>query len=201
MTKTTHTAHTLKLATQRGVIRARDLADHGIPAVIVSRLVKSGQLTRLSRGVYSVPGRALSENHQLAEVAARSPQGVFCLLTALRFHALTTQNPHELWIALPNKARPPRMEYPPLRAVRYSGPALTKGVETHRVDGIDIRMYCVAKTVADCFKFRHKIGLDVALEALRECRRGKRATSDELWRYAKICRVANVMRPYLESIT
>ena len=161
----------------------------------------SGMLRRLSRGLYALPGRTLSEHHQLAEVAARTPRGVFCLLTALRFHNLTTQNPHELWLALPNKARSPRIEYPPLRTVRYSGPALTKGVEVHDIDGIDVRVYGIAKTVADCFKVRHKIGLDVALEALRECRRVKRATSDDLWRYAKICRVANVMRPYLESIT
>jgi predicted transcriptional regulator of viral defense system len=182
------------------MIRARDLDELKIPAVILSRLVASGQLRRLSRGLYALPSRELSEHHQLAEVAARSPRGVFCLLTALRFHNLTTQNPHELWLALPNKARAPRIDYPPVRTVHYSGPALSKGVEVHAIDGIDVRVYGVAKTVADCFKHRHKIGLDVALEALRECRRGKRATSDELWRFAKICRVANVMRPYLESI-
>jgi predicted transcriptional regulator of viral defense system len=194
-------SRTLKLASQRGVVRARDLADRDIPAVILTRLVKSGQLTRLSRGVYTLPTRRLSEHHQLAEIATRSPTAVFCLLTALRFHDLTTQNPHELWIALPNKSRSPRIAYPPLRTVRYSGVALTRGIETHTVDGVQVRVYSIAKTVADCFKFRNKIGLDVALEALRECRRGKRTTSDELWRYAKACRVANVMRPYLESIT
>lgn len=182
------------------MIRARDLADKAIPAVILSRLVKSGQLTRISRGLYALPTRTLSEHHQLAEVAARSPRAVFCLLTALRFHGLTTQNPRELWIALPNKLRSPRIAYPPLRVVRYSGAALTQGVESHTVDGVRVHVYGVAKTVADCFKFRNKIGLDVALESLRESRRGKRATSDELWRYAKICRVSNVMRPYLESL-
>ncbi len=201
MTESTLASRTLKLASQRGVLRARDLAAEDIPPVILSRLVKSGHLTRLSRGVYARPTRRLSEHHQLAEVATRSPAAVFCLLTALRFHELTTQNPHELWIALPNKSRSPRIEYPPLRTVRYSGVALTRGIETHSIDGVPVRVYSIAKTVADCFKFRHKIGLDVALEALRECRRGKRATSDELWRYAKVCRVANVMRPYLESIT
>lgn len=200
MTQATQAAQTLKLAARLGVLRARDLADAAIPPVILSRLVASGQLTRLSRGLYALPDRAVSEHHQLAEVAVRSPQAVFCLLTALRFHDLTTQNPHELWVALPNKARSPRIDYPPMRIVRFSGAALTEGVETHTVDGVSVRVYSVAKTVADCFKFRHKIGLDVALEALRECRRGKRATSDDLWRCAKLCRVANVMRPYLEGI-
>lgn len=200
MTNPTLAARTLTLASQQGVVRARDLTDQAIPAVILSRLVKSGQLTRISRGLYSLPTRTLSEHHQLAEVAARSPRAIFCLLTALRFHGLTTQNPHELWIALPNKFRSPRIAYPPLRVVRHSGVALTKGVESHTVDGVRVQVYSIAKTVADCFKFRNKIGLDVALEALREARRGKRATSDELWRYAKICRVSNVMRPYLESL-
>jgi predicted transcriptional regulator of viral defense system len=183
------------------MIRARDLSELAIPPIVLSRLVANGQLERLSRGLYALPNRPLSERHQLAEITTRSPQAVFCLMTALRFHDLTTQNPHELWVALPNKARAPRIDYPPLRVVRYSGSALTKGVEAHSIDGVSVRVYSVAKTVADCFKYRHKIGLDVALEALRECRRGKRATSDELWRYAKICRVANIMRPYLESIT
>lgn len=201
MDKPTLTARTLKLAEQRGVLRARDLRDQAIPAVILSRLVDSGQLTRISRGLYTLPTRTPSEQHQLAEVAARSPTAVYCLLTALRFHGITTQNPHELWIALPNKSRSPRIEYPPLRTVRYSGDALTQGIEVHTVDGVTVKVYSIAKTIADCFKFRNKIGLDVALEALREARQGKRATSEDLWRFAKICRVANVMRPYLESLT
>ncbi len=141
-----------------------------------------------------------SEQHQLAEVAARNPAAVFCLLTALRFHGITTQNPHELWIALPNKSRSPRIDYPPLRTVRYSGDALTKGIEVHAVDGVTVKVYSIAKTVADCFKFRNKIGLDVAMEALREALRGRRATSEDIWRFAKTCRVTNVMRPYLESL-
>jgi len=199
--KPTLTARTLKLAEQRGVLRARDLRDQAIPAVILSRLVDSGQLTRISRGLYTLPTRTPSEQHQLAEVATRSPTAVYCLLTALRFHGITTQNPHELWIALPNKSRSPRIEYPPLRTVRYSGDALTQGIEVHTVDCVTVKVYSIAKTIADCFKFRNKIGLDVALEALREARQGKRATSEDLWRFAKICRVANVMRPYLESLT
>jgi predicted transcriptional regulator of viral defense system len=190
----------LRLAGERGLVRARDLATHQIPRATLSRLVASGQLVQISRGLYGLPKHSRSEQHQLAEIAARSPRVVFCLLTALQFHELTTQSPHEIWLAISNKAHPPKLHYPPLRVVRFSGQALTTGVGTHVVDGITIRMYSVAKTVADCFKYRNKIGLDVALEALRECRREKRATNDELWRYAKICRVANVMRPYMESI-
>jgi len=133
-------------------------------------------------------------------VAARSENGVLCLLSALRFHDLTTQQSSDIWLAIPHKAHAPRFDYPPLRVIRMSGPAMTEGVETIDVAGTQVRVFGVAKTVADCFKFRNKIGLDVALEALREAWNGKRATMDELWRYAEICRVANVMRPYLETI-
>jgi predicted transcriptional regulator of viral defense system len=197
---TTHADRVLRLANKRGTVRARDLTKSRIPRATLSRLVHSGQLDQISRGLYALPGQSRSEQHQLAEIAMRSPRGVFCLLTALRFHNLTTQSPHDVWLAIPNKGYPPKLEYPPLRVVRFSGPALDKGIETHAVDGVTVRVYSVAKTVADCFKFRNKIGLDVALEALRECRREKRATNDELWRYAKICRVADVMRPYMESV-
>lgn len=200
MSTTTHAQRILRLAGRRGLLRARDLARDRIPRATLSRLVERGQLTQVSRGLYALPGQARSGQHQLAEVAARSPLGVFCLLTALRFHELTTQSPHEVWLAIPNKAHAPKLDYPPLRIVRFSGPSLTTGVEPHTVDGAPIRVYSVAKTVADCFKYRNKIGLDVALEALRECRRAQRVSNDELWRYARLCRVANVMRPYLESI-
>lgn len=200
MSATTHAQRVLRLASRRGLLRARDLARDRIPRATLSRLVASGQLTQVSRGLYALPKQSRSGQHQLAEVAARSPLGVFCLLTALRFHELTTQSPHEVWLAIPNKAHAPKLDYPPLRIVRFSGPSLSEGIESHTVDGAPIRVYSVAKTVADCFKYRNKIGLDVALEALRECRREKRASNDELWRYARLCRVANVMRPYLESI-
>jgi predicted transcriptional regulator of viral defense system len=125
---------------------------------------------------------------------------VVCLLSALRFHGLTTQAPFEVWLAVGNKAAAPRLAYPPLRIVRFSGAALTEGVEVHEIDGVAVRVTSVAKTVADGFKYRNKIGLDVALEALREAWASKRMTSDELWHFAKVCRVANVMRPYLEGL-
>lgn len=166
----------------------------------LTRAVRRGQLERIGRGVYGLPARPVSAHGTLAEASLRVPKGVICLLSALRFHGLTTQAPFEVWLAIDNKAATPRLDYPPLRLVRFSGPALSEGIEKHRIDGVTVRVTCVAKTVADCFKYRNKIGLDVALEALREAWAARRISSDELWRYATIDRVANVMRPYLESL-
>ena len=145
--------------------------------------------------------RSVSEHGTLAEVACKHPQAIVCLLSALRVHDLTTQSPFEVWLAIPNKARAPKMDYPPLRIVRFSGTALTDGIEEHPIDGVTVRVTNVARTVADCFKFRNKIGLDVAMEALREAWRARRMGMDELWRYATLCRMANVMRPYMESLS
>lgn len=191
----------LDLATRRGLIRPRDLHERGLPTVALTRLVRQGLLQRVGRGLYAIPDRSVSEHGVLAEVARKHPQAIVCLLSALRFHDLTTQSPFEVWLAIPNKARAPRMDYPPLRIVRFSGAALTEGIEVRTIDGVPVRMTNVARTVADCFKFRNKIGLDVALEALHETWRGKRANMDELWRFAALCRVANVMRPYMESLS
>ncbi|MCK4513889.1 MAG: transcriptional regulator, partial [Spirochaetaceae bacterium] len=131
--------------------------------------------------------------------AKRVPAGVFCLLTALRFHELTTQNPAEVWIALPEKARKPQIEYPRLRVARFSGPALTEGIETHRLEKVEVRVYSAAKTVADCFKYRNKVGIDVAVEALRDYHRRYRGGANDLARFARICRVSRVMQPYLDA--
>ena len=191
----------INLARSQGLLRPCDLAPLGIPRVSLTRAVRRGQLERVGRGLYGLPGREVSAHGSLAEVARRVPKGVVCLLSALRFHGLTTQAPFEVWLAIENKSLAPKLDFPPLRVVRFSGAALTEGVEEHVVDGVTIRITGVAKTVADCFKYRNKIGLDVALEALREAWHEKRMTSDDLWRYAKICRVANVMRPYLDSLT
>ena len=190
----------IDLVRNQGLIRPRDLAPLGIPRVSLTRAVRRGELERIGRGLYGLPGRPVSAHGSLAEVARRVPKGVVCLLSALRFHGLTTQAPFEVWLAIENKAIAPKLDYPPLRIVRFSGAALTEGVEEHVVDGVMVRVTGVAKTVADSFKYRNKIGLDVALEALREAWREKRMTSDDLWRYAKVCRVANVMRPYLDSL-
>jgi predicted transcriptional regulator of viral defense system len=154
----------------------------------------------VGRGLYALPGTQSSESLSLAEVAKRAPNAVICLISALEFHHLTTQIAHSVWIAIENKKWEPAFEYPPLEIVRFSGPAFSFGVEEHEVDRITVKIYSPAKTVADCFKFRNKVGLDVALEALRETWRNQKATMDELWEAAKVCRVANVMRPYLEAV-
>lgn len=191
----------IDLVRSLGLIRPRDLEPIGIPRISLTRAVRRGQLERVGRGLYGLPGRQVSAHGALAEVARRVPKGVVCLLSALRFHGLTTQAPFEVWLAIENKAITPKLDYPPLRIVRFSGAALTEGVEEHVVDDVTARITSIAKTVADCFKYRNKIGLDVALEALREAWHEKRMTSDDLWRYAKVCRVANVMRPYLDSLS
>jgi predicted transcriptional regulator of viral defense system len=190
----------IEVVRSKGLVRPCDLVPLGIPRISLTRAVRRGQLERIGRGLYGLPGRQASAHGTLAEVARRVPKGVICLLSALRFYGLTTQAPFEVWLAIENKAIAPKLDYPPLRIVRFSGPALTEGVEEHAVDGVTVRITGVAKTVADCFKYRNKIGLDVALEALREAWRERRMTSDDLWRYAKVCRVANVMRPYLDSL-
>ena len=190
----------LKLVRSQGLVRPRDLAPQGIPRVSLTRAVNRGELERVGRGLYGLPDRPISEHGTLAEVARRVPKGVVCLLSALRFHGLTTQAPFDVWLAIEHKAPAPKVEYPPLRIVRFSGEAWSEGIEVHDVDGVPVRISGIAKTVADCFKYRNKIGLDVALEALRDAWREKSVSSDDLWRYAKVCRVANVMRPYLDSL-
>jgi len=199
-TRTTGTEKVLKLVRKAGVLRPRDLEPHGIPRTYLSRLCAAGKLQRIGRGLYVLPGSGATEHHSLAEACKRVPKGVVCLLSALRFHDLTTQAPFQVWLAIGEKAWRPRLEYPPLRIVRFSQAALRAGVEEHRIEGVPVHVYSPAKTVADCFKYRNKIGLDVAIEALRECRRARHCTMDDLWHYADICRVRNVMRPYLEAL-
>jgi predicted transcriptional regulator of viral defense system len=188
------------MAREAGILRPRDLDAFKLPRESLRRLLRSGLLERIGRGLYVRPGADVTENHSLAQAAKRVPAGVICLLSSLEFHELTTQAPFEVWIAIDVKARLPRVDVPPLRVVRFSGMALQSGVEEHRIEGTLARIYCPAKTVADCFKYRNKVGLDVALEALRDCWRKKLCTMDDLWRYARICRVANVMRPYMDSL-
>lgn len=191
----------LGLARRKGLLRARDLKAQGLPTVVLTRLVAAGKIQRVARGLYSLPNKQVNEHRSLAEVALRVPRGVVCLLSALRVHEIGTQAPFEVWLAVSNNVVAPRLEQPALRIVRMSESTLTEGVERVVVDGITVPVFCAAKTVADCFKYRNKIGLDVALEALHEGWRLKRFTMDELTRYATINRVANVMRPYLESLT
>ena len=190
----------LQIAKQMGIIRPRDIEALGIPREYLLRLYRNGDLTRLGRGLYALPGSLNSESISLAEVAKRVPNAVVCLISALQFHNLTTQISNRVWIAIEHKQWEPAIEYPALELVRLSGRAFSFGIKQHEVNRVPVKVYNPAKTVADCFKFRNKIGLDVALEALRETWRSRKATMDEIWEAARICRVANVMRPYLEAI-
>jgi predicted transcriptional regulator of viral defense system len=196
-----NTGKIVELVRRFGVLRPRDLDKYDIPRRYMSRLYQKGMLERVGRGLYSIPGAESTEHHTVALVSKQIPRAIVCLLSALQFHNLTSQNPYQVWIAINRTARRPRAPELPIRIVRFSGVALTEGIEDHMLEGVTVRVYGIAKTVADCFKYRNKIGLDVALESLRECLRERRCTSDELWHYAKICRVANVMRPYLEAIS
>lgn len=189
------------LLRERGILRPRELDGFGIPRMTLQRLYRDGLVEKTSRGLYSMPGRQVSEHSSLAEISKKVPNGVICLLSSLRFHDLTTQLPFQIWIAIDRKSRLPIIKGTPVHFVRFSGKALSEGVKIHIIDGIPVRIYNPAKTVVDCFKYRNKIGLDVALEALKECRRSRKCESDSLWHYAKICRVRNVMRPYLEALS
>ncbi len=191
----------IRLAKRMGIIRPRDVEAVGISREYLRRLCLSGKLTRVGRGLYALPDTLSSESITLAQVSKRAPNAVICLLSALQFHNLTTQAPHRVWIAIENKKWKPDFDYPPIEVVRFTGSAFSFGIERHEVNHVLIKVYSPAKTVADCFKFRNKIGLDVALEALRETWKSRKATMDQLWEAAKVCRVANVMRPYLETIT
>lgn len=191
---------TLRLIEKKGLARPKDLETHGITRAQLSRLVNRGLVLRQGRGVYVAARHALTAEHTLAHVATRVPEGIFCLLTALRLHGLTTQSPAEVWIALPEKARRPRLDYPRLRIARFSGEALTEGIEQRRAEGVTLRVYSAAKTVTDCFKYRNKIGIDVAVEALRDFSRKHRGGATDLARFARICRVSRVMQPYLDAI-
>jgi len=191
----------LTLAKKRPIVRAAEVARLGVHTQLLTRLVAEGVLERVGRGRYRSPGAHSTEHHGLALTAAAVPRGVVCLLSALVFHGIGTQNPSEVWLAVDRRARAPRLAWPPLRIVRFSGRALTEGVETHRIEGESVRIYSLAKTVADCFKYRNKLGLDVALEALKDAWRHRRVRIGELERYARVCRVERVMRPYLEALS
>lgn len=191
----------MALARKGDLIRPRELEAHGIARTYLQLAVRRGMLKRIRRGLYMEPKVDITEHFTLSTVAKHAPKAVFCLLTALRFHNIGTQNPPEVWLAIDGKAHKPVLDYPRIRVVRFSGRAMTEGVEDHKVGNTVIRVTNPAKTVADCFKYRNKVGLDVALEASRECRRERKCSADTLWKYAKICRVANVMRPYLEAMS
>ena len=182
------------------IVRPSDLTRLGLPKDYLYQLSKEQVLVRIGRGMYQWPNRRAGNNQSLIEAVKQAPNAVVALLSALSFHELTTQNPHEIWLAIDRKSWRPKIQYPPVRFVTLSGQLMSAGVERHTVDGEDLKVFSVARTVVDCFKYRHKIGLEVALEALREGWLEKRFTIDELVRYAELCRVKNVMQPYLESL-
>ncbi len=190
----------LEIARSKGAVTGADLGRAGIPRQYLHRLLERGHLVRAGRGVYVAWGADVTEHHTLVEAARRVPRGVVCLLSALRFHELTTQAPFEIWLAVERKAWAPTPDAIPVRIVRMSGRAFEEGVEAHEVEGVAVRVYGTAKTVADCFKYRNKLGVDVAVEALREYRRSRAYDADALWRYAKVTRVSAVIRPYMEAV-
>lgn len=190
----------LQLVERKGVIRAVDLGSAGIQRVYLTRLLREGRIERFARGIYTLPGALAHEHTSLVVAAKRVPHGVICLLSALQFHGLTTQAPSQVWLALGHGQRTPKLDYPPLRAVRYGAPSLRAGVEVYWVQGVEVRVFGVAKTVADLFKYRSRVGLDVALEALKEGWEKRRLGVDELMEYARINRVKRVIRPYFEAI-
>jgi len=189
-----------KLAAEFAVLRTSDFEQKGIPRRCLADLVVAGIWEKIGHGLYASVILSPGPHHSLLEVARQSPHAVVCLLSALRFHELTTETPSEVWIALPRNMRAPRMGTVRIKAIRLSEVAFSEGIEEFRIEGVALRVYSVAKTVADCFKFRNQIGTNVALEALRDAWRSKKATADELWHHAKVCRVANIMRPYLEAV-
>ncbi|MDA3792314.1 MAG: type IV toxin-antitoxin system AbiEi family antitoxin domain-containing protein [Elusimicrobia bacterium] len=189
----------IELAEKYSVIRPKDVEKHNIPRQYVYRLYNEGKLEKISRGLYKLPDKELSEDIMLLEIAKKVPNAVICLISALRFHDMTTQNPFQIWIAIHNKDWASEIDLP-LKIIRMTGDALEKGSEEHLIDNIKVNVYCPAKTVADCFKFRNKIGLDVAIGALKEYKKQNKGTIDMLWEYSKIDRVQNIIRPYVEAV-
>jgi predicted transcriptional regulator of viral defense system len=186
---------------KKGIARARDFSAAGVPRIYLRRMLDEGTIVQRGRGLYQLPDATFSASHSLAEVARAVPHGVIGLLSALQFHELTTQTPHEVWMLIGWKKWAPKNPSVALRLVRATGEALTAGLKIHNIEKVPVHITVPAKTVADCFKHRSKIGLDVALEALRDCIRKRKATRDEIWHYAGVDRVQNVMRPYLESLS
>ena len=191
----------LDLARTRSVLRARDLAELGLHTSTLTRLARSGVLERVSPGRYRLASNdRLTEHHDLVVVTSAVPRGVICLVSALRFHNVGTQLPHQVWVAVPRGTRVPQLGAPPLRVVSIAPAVFNLGIEEHRIEGQVVSVYSVARTVADCFRFRNKVGLDVALEALTEAWRAKRIKLDELSRIARKLRILRVMQPYLETV-
>jgi predicted transcriptional regulator of viral defense system len=192
--------HILAFAQQQRVLCAADVRKRGWSPQSLQSLHQAGKLKRIGRGLYALPDMDINEHQTLMEVCQRVSRAVVCLLSALQFHEVGTQIPHEVWVALPEATQTPVLAYPPLRIARLRGAAYSEGIQTVTEHGAPIRVYSLAKTVTDCFKFRHKIGLDVALEALKDAWRSRKISMDEMAHFAKINRVERVMQPYLEAV-
>lgn len=190
----------LEILKTSAFLRSRDLKNHGLSRTALMRLVRKGEAIRARRGLYMRPGGPDTEHVSLLEVAKMVPSGVICLLTALRFHGIGTQDPYQVWIAIGRKSKLPRISNTLVRIVRFSEASLRYGLEEHEIHGTTLRITAPAKTVADCFKYRNKIGLDVALEALKDGFRDRRFTADELYRAALVCRIWKVIKPYAEAL-
>lgn len=189
-----------QLIKSKGIVRSCEFVENGIPRVYITRLVRRGVARRVARGIYEYIDHEITEKNTVALVSKRIPDGVVCLISALLFHDVSTQMPRHIWVAISRETRIPKIKDLPVKIVRFSGESMTEGIEEHEIEGVKVKVFNIAKTVADCFKFRNKVGLDVALAVLNEVRREKLATSDDLWHYAKVCRVSKVMRPYMEAI-
>lgn len=200
MDSDTHASRLLAFVHRQGIVRTRDLDDIGVPREVLKRLTDRGELVRRSRGVYVLPQHEPTRHTDLAEVCARASNATVCLVTALDFHELTTQVPHAVWLMIERSAWKPRIEHPPIKVVYASGKSLTMGVETHKIEGVRVSITTPAKTVADCFKYRRHVGHDVAVEALKDCLRQRKATPAQLYEMAKIDQVAKRVRPYIEAL-
>lgn len=192
-------AHALLEA--RGILRLAELRDAGVTAATVSRMERDGEVIRLARGLYQLPDAPLDANHSLAEAAKRLPKGVVCLVSALAFHGLTDQHPNKVWVAIGRRGWAPKPDGMPIRVVRFAESLLSDGVETHVIEGVPVKVFGVAKTVADCFRHRSKIGQSVAIEGIQEALRQRKATPAEIARQAEQGGISTVIRPYLEALT
>ena len=196
----TQSDHILEFAQRQRLLSAADLRAHGWSPQLLVKLEQSGKLQRIARGLYSLPDSQVTEHQSVIEVCRRVPKAVICLLSALQFHEIGTQLPFEVWIALPEATQTPALDNPAVRIARLRGEAYSEGIETLVEHGSTIRVYSVAKTITDCFKFRHKVGLDVALEALKDAWRQRKIDMDQVTHFARINRVDKVMQPYLEAV-
>lgn len=185
----------------RGIARLAELRVAGVTAATMSRMERDGEVLRLARGLYQLPDAPLDVNHSLAEAAKRSPKGVVCLVSALAFHGLTDQLPKQVWLAIGRKDWAPKPDSTSTRIVRFTEGLLNESVETHIIEGVPVKIFGIAKTIADCFRYRNKIGLSVAIEGLQEALRQRKATAGEIARQAERGGVATVIRPYLEALT